>query len=129
MAYFNQDMKKAIAPAIKALCVKHGVKASLGVEHHSGVVLNIKSGKIDFFGLRKLNNVYQELSVDAAYAQVNPYHIDSTYTGEAAKFLNAANAILNTGNYNRSDSQSDYFDVGHYVSINIGKYDTPYTIA
>ncbi len=128
MAYFTQDMKKAIAPAIKALSTKYGIKCSLTVRDHSVVVLNIKSGKIDFFKLRKSTNTYQELPAEVTYAQVNHYHIDTNYSGLAAKFLNEVKDILNTGNHNRSDIQSDYFDVGHYVNINIGKYDTPYVL-
>jgi hypothetical protein len=128
MAYFTQDMKKAIAPAIKALSTKYGIKCSLAVRDHSVVVLNIKSGKINFFGSRKPTNTYQELPADVTYAQVNHYHIDTNYSGSAAEFLNAAKDILNTGNHNRSDSQSDYFDVGHYVDINIGNWDTPYVL-
>ena len=50
MAYMSQEKKAEIAPAIKAICKKYGVKASVAVRHHSTLVLNIKSGKIDFIG-------------------------------------------------------------------------------
>lgn len=111
MAYFNQTKKKAIEPAIKALCKEYGIKATLGVRHHSTVVLTLMSGPIDFCN---------------GYTQVNVYHIDNNYTGKVKEFLSKALEILNTGNYNNSDAQHDYFDVGHYVEINIGKWDKPY---
>jgi hypothetical protein len=35
---------------------------------------------------------------------------------------------LNIGNHNNSDIQSDYFDVGWYVSIKVGEWDKPYQV-
>ena len=35
---------------------------------------------------------------------------------------------MNDGNHDRSDPQSDYFDVGWYVDVNIGKWNKPYTL-
>ena len=50
MAYVSQELKAKLAPKIKAICKKYGVKASLAVRNHSVLCLNIKSGKIDFIG-------------------------------------------------------------------------------
>lgn len=122
MAYFSQEKKKAIAPAIKQLCSKYGVKASLAVRHNSTVVLNVKSGKIDFFE-------NSNFKTSEKYIQVNTHWINKHFTGAAEKFLTEAKQILNTGNHNRSDLQSDYFDIGHYVNINIGQWDQPYVLA
>ena len=112
MAYFSQEMKKAFAPEIKAICKKYGVKARLGVEHHSGVVLNIAAS----------DKLFKDF--DDKYMQVNVYRIDdnSAFTEQEAEFLNACHKVMNTGNHNRSDSQSDFFDVGWYVYINIGRW-------
>ena len=123
MAYFTQEMKKARTPAIKALCAKYGVKASLSVKHHSSVVLTVKSGKIDFF-----KDVECSYRKQTGHVQVNHYYIDTHFSGKAASFLKEAKQILNTGNYNHSDIQSDYFDVGFYININIGKWDQPYVL-
>ena len=111
MAYFNQERKKEMAPAIKALLKKYGMKGSLAVRHHSTVVLNLKEGSIDFGG-------------DSI--QVNVYWIDKNYTGVARDFLTEAYAILMQGNHNRSDIMTDYFDIGWYVDINVGRWDRPY---
>ena len=35
---------------------------------------------------------------------------------------------LNTDNHDNSDIQTDYFDVGHYVELNIGTWEKPYEI-
>jgi hypothetical protein len=111
MAYFNQERKAAMAPKIKALLKRYGMKGSLAVRHHSTVVLNLKQGPIDFGGT----------NVD-----VNVYWIREHYTGVARKFLEEAYAILMTGNHNNSDIQTDYFDVGWYVDINVGRWNKPY---
>jgi hypothetical protein len=113
MAYFSKDMKAAIAPKIKALLNEYGMKGSLAIEHHSAVVLNLKSGPIDFGG---------------DYIQVNTYWVAEHYAGRAREFLLKAVEILNTGNYDNSDSQSDYFDRGFYVNVNVGRWDRKYEL-
>ena len=113
MAYFNQDMKRAMAPKIKALLKEYGMKGSLAVENYSSVVLNLQKGDLDF---------------GCEYAQVNTYYVSDRYAGKAKEFLEKAVKILNEGNYDNSDAQTDYFDVGYYVRINIGKWDKPYVV-
>ena len=50
MAYVSQEMKKDLAPQIKAVLKKYGLKGSIGVRHHSSLVVNIKSGILDLVG-------------------------------------------------------------------------------
>ena len=50
MAYMSQEKKAKIAPKVKKILKKFGVKGSLAVRNHSTLVLNLKSGKIDFIG-------------------------------------------------------------------------------
>lgn len=119
MAYVSQDRKKTLAPTIKRICVKHGVKATLAVRHHSTLVLNVKSGKIDFFGDFGLEGVDRDI-------QVNPYHYKSHFTGKSLKFLQEVIPAMNAGNHDNSDIQTDYFDVGWYIDVNIGKWNKPY---
>jgi hypothetical protein len=33
------------------------------------------------------------------------------------------------GNHDKSDVMTDYFNVGWYIDINIGKWDKPYKVA
>ena len=122
MAFFNQAKKEKIAPAIKALAKEYGVKATLGVRHHSTVVLNISQGKINFI------KEYNSRHLDETYIHVNEYHIKEQFTGISKEFLIKAKEILDTDNFDKSDYQSDYFHVGHYIDINIGKYDKPYKL-
>ena len=123
MAYMNQEKKAKIAPAVKAILKKYNVKASLAVSNHMTLVLNVKQGPIDF--INDFGN-----SEDAAKfgIQVNPYHYKSHFTGKSVKFLEEVITAMNVGNHDRSDIQSDYFDVGWYVDVNIGKWNKPYTL-
>lgn len=115
MAYFNQDDKKAIAPAVKAVLTKNGLKGSLSVRNLSTVVLTIKSGSIDF-------------GDDNEGYSINRYYYKDRYKGNESviKFLDEIIPVLMTGWYDNSDSQTDYFDTAFYIDIKIGAWDKPY---
>jgi len=115
MAYMSQERKTALAPAIKAILKEYGLKGSLGVRHYSTLVLNIKSGPIDFCEGKNQN-----------YLQVNHYHIASHYIGKAQEALLKLKEAMNVGNHDNSDMQSDHVDIGWYIDINVGRWDTPY---
>ncbi len=127
MAYVSQDLKAKLAPKIKAICKKYGVKATLSVRNHLSLVLTVKSGKIDFI------NDYGDTPETRADAekfgiQVNPYHYKSHFNGEAYHFLSEVIPAMNAGNWDKSDIQTDYFNVGWYVDVNIGKWNKPYAL-
>lgn len=115
MAYMSQEHKAELAPSIKKVLKKYGMQGSIAVRHYSTLVVNIKSGKLDF--LKERNNTY---------IQVNPYHIDSNYKGLQRDFLLELRKAMMSGNHDNSDVMTDYFDVGWYIDINIGKWNKPY---
>lgn len=121
MAYFTQEKKAAKSPAIKQLAKEYNVKVSLGVANYSTFVANINSGAIDFIGESSYN-------MGDGYIQVNQYTIDDRFTGKSKEFLNKLFSIMNEGNHNRSDVQRDYFDVGFYININVGRWNKPYKL-
>ena len=123
MAYMNQEKKAKIAPAVKAILKKYNVKASLAVRNHMTLVLNVKQGPIDF--IKDFGN-----PEDAAKfgIQVNTYWYQDHFVGESKKFLTEVITAMNDGNHDRSDIQSDYFDVGWYVDVNIGQWNKPYAL-
>ena len=140
MAYMSQEKKAKLAPAIKAVLKKYGVKGSLAVSNHSTLVLNVKSGPIDF-----VEN-YIQTDIDKPYGQkmatdqvnylrkqqaldVNVYWYKEHFSGKALKFLEEIVPLMNTGNHDRSDAQVDYFDVGWYIDVNIGRWNKPYQVA
>ena len=139
MAYFNQDRKQEKSPAIKAILKKYNVKGSLAVRNHSTFVLNIKSGSIDFienFIQTDKDKPYANKMSDdrIAYVRsqksldVNPYWYQEHFSGTALNFLKEIFAAMNAGNHDNSDIQSDYFDVGWYVDVNIGNWNKPYIL-
>jgi hypothetical protein len=139
MAYFNQERKSQKAPVIKAILKKYGVKGSLAVRNHSTFVLNIKSGSIDFienyiktdadknYGNKMDQNQIDYIRKNKAL-DVNPYWYQEHYTGKALSFLKEVFKAMNAGNHDNSDIQTDYFDVGWYVDVNIGQWNKPYAL-
>jgi hypothetical protein len=121
MSYVSQELKAKIAPKVKEILKKYKVKGSLAVNHHSTLVLNIKEGALD---------MYQDFAKpeDAAKfgIQVNPYWYKDHFAGKTKAFLSEVIPAMNDGNWDKSDIQSDYFNVGWYVSVNIGKWNKPY---
>mgnify|MGYP003637312026 FL=1 len=120
MAYISQEEKKELAPGIKAVLKKYGVKGTIAVRGYSSLVVNIKSGVLDLMGDSGLPN-------EDSF-QVNPY-----YAEERAKdpkigsfYGELLAAMKGTKWYNNSDAQIDYFDIAYYVDINVGKWDTGY---
>ena len=136
MAYVSQELKSKLSPALKAVCKKYGIKASIAVRHHSTLCLNVKSGAIDFIGNsnRVCGGDFYQVQRGfkpntTGYDQVNPYHFQNHYDGDARAFLTEVLAVMNDGNWDKSDIQSDYFNVGWYVDVNIGAWNKPYTVA
>jgi hypothetical protein len=124
MAYMNQEKKKVIAAKLKPVLKKYGVKGTLSVRSHMSIVLNVKSGKIDFF------NDYGDVEDAKKFGiQVNPYWFQDHFTGKAKEFLaDAFDALKAAGYYNNSDAQIDFFDCAYYYDINIGKWNKPYAL-
>lgn len=113
MAYFSQEQKKAMAPKIKALLKRYGMKGSLSVQRHSSVILTLKSGPIDF-GAAEGVNVYW----------IADHYADRPYVRD---FLLEAVKILKGPDYfDETDIQTDYFHTSHYYDIKLGKWNQPY---
>jgi hypothetical protein len=134
MAYMNQEKKARIATVIKPILKKYGVKATLAVRNHSTLVLNVKSGSIDFINnfnetVESRPGGFRNGSPAEKSLQVNPYWYQDHFTGKSKAFLSEVIPVMNTGNHDNSDVQSDYFDVGWYINVNIGCWNKPYQVA
>src|SRR5882762_8350985 len=113
MAYMPQENKVKLAPAILAVFKKHGVKATLSVRHHSTLVLTLKSGPVDFAA----DYARSDRAGFDSYGSINAHWYREHYTGRSLAFLSELIPALNVGNHDRSEAQSDYFDVGWYTDI------------
>jgi hypothetical protein len=135
MAYVNQERKAQIAAQVKPILKKYGIKGTLAVNHHMTLVLNISEGVIDFISnsnetcARDPYQVARGVQPSRDHISVNPYHYDKHFSGTAKAFLDEVMAAMNDGNHDRSDPQTDYFDVGWYVDVNIGRWNKPYRLA
>lgn len=116
MAYMNQEKKAKIAAALKVALKGENIKYSLSVRNHMVICFTLRAGPKEF------------QPANGEYSQVNPYHLDSRFSGKELVLLKKINDCLNLDNHDNSDTMSDYFDVGHYVDINIGAYDKPYIV-
>lgn len=104
MAYVSQKIKAEIVTEVKKVLKKYNAKATFRVNNHSTLVCTIKSSPYDFNGA----------------TWVNHYWIESHFEDHPAKdFLVELRDAMNVLNWNNSDVQSDYFDVGYYISIKI----------
>ena len=124
MAYMNQEKKAVIAAKLKPVLKKYGVKGTLSVRNHSSIVLNVKSGPVDFI------TDYGDAEDARKFGiQVNPYWFHEHFTGKSKKFLEEAfDALKGAGYYDNSNAQIDYFDTAYYYDINIGRWNKPYEL-
>jgi len=117
MAYVSQDDKAKLAPAIKKVLSKYGMKGSISIRHHSSLVVTLQSGAIDF----------TDYTHGDGYIQVNTYHIATQYQGKAKAFLTELLAAMKGPDYfNNDDAMTDYFHRSHYTDINVGRWNKPY---
>ena len=140
MAYVSQELKAKLAPTIKAICKKYGVKATLAVRTHSTLVLNIKEGKIDFIEnfiqTDKASHIGRKMSEDQIAhirknrsLDVNTYWFQDHFSGKAKAFLaEIIPAMKGPDFFDHSDAQTDYFHCSHYIDINIGRWNKPYIV-
>lgn len=116
MAYMNQEKKRKIAEELKRVMPKDW-KYSLGVNNHSTITLTIQSAPVDLLARTNLETTYHQLN------HFYPHHM---FEGKTLETMQAIIRALNIDNHDRSDTMTDYFDVGHYVNIDIGRWNKPF---
>lgn len=127
MAYVSQDFKKEVAPVVKEILQRYGLKGSLSVRDHMTLVLTIREGKIDF--LADYNKTFARPD-HCNYIDVNTYWYHKHFTNPfAVACLEELVAAMKTEHYfDNSDPMTDYFHCSHYIDIDIGKWDKPYKL-
>ena len=139
MAYVSQEDKKKLAVGSKKVLKKYNVKGTIGVHHHSTIVVKLRSGDLDILG--NYWNVYtQQVELGRidpwnkrtekpTYLSVNHHSIDSCYSGKVLAFLEELISEMKGERYfNDTDIMTDYFHCSHYIDIEVGHWsgDKPY---
>ena len=132
MAYINQEIKKELTPAIKAVLKKYCMKGTISISNHSCLNVNISSGVLDMIAywseVRKKDLMLRNLPAvdfESFSFSTPPRKINN----KIEKFMNELiSAMKGKGWYDKSDSMVDYFDIKHYVNVNVGKWDKPYML-
>lgn len=126
MAYMSQENKAVLSKEI-AKVVPPTWKWTLAVRHHSTLVLTVREADVDLIG--EDQSWQRRNEPRPTYCRLNEYHLSGHYDGKLLKIFEGIRAAMNVGNHDRSDVQSDYFDVGWYVTISIGDYKSPFRCA
>jgi len=141
MAYFSQEMKKIVTPAIKAVLKKYGMTGTIAVKHHMSLVVNIKSGKLDLLGAaqKHVDMVNEQRGMKYTGDVDNYLQVNQFYAAEWARkvgeeeianfYEELVTAMKSAGWYDNSDAMTDYFDTAYYTDINVGKWDKGYELA
>ena len=120
MAYATKELKAQIATALKTV-VPAGWKYSLAITGDKTTIsMTIQSAPVDLINESKH-------MIHDGYFSINQYRPEFNYIGDTLVKIKEIIAVLNLDNYNNSDVQSDYFDVGHYIQLNVGRWDKPFT--
>ena len=121
MAYINAEEIKVIRNELKAAFpAKEGWKLSVRGADYSSIYVAV------------INAPYQmvadgEHTTDFMHAH-NIDHCDKFVDDRASKDLHKMFKIINRENYDNSDIMTDYFDVGYYCHLSVGKWDKPFAI-
>jgi len=124
MAYISAAKTREIKKRLNKAFPKF--KFSVRNRNYSSVDVTIVSGPVRF----DLTDEARRIATwspekNPSYMQLNHYHLHS-YTH--SELLEKMVAIINDGNYDRSDIMTDYFDVGWYVHLSMGSWDKPYEV-
>lgn len=143
MAYMNQTKKKELAPNIKKVLKKYGMKGTLGVNNYSTLVLNISAGELDLIGAaNRRNKEFAERRGESYYENEGSMSVNHYWSGEwmrevgEEKIANFYDEIVDAmngegaaiKNHDNSDPMTDYFDVGWYLDINVGRWNKPFVL-
>lgn len=118
MAYVSKELAARVRKELKETFGKD-YKFSVINEHHSCLNISLMSSHLEFNFKEERDN----------YSQLNHFYLQDSnvlVNQEQKDFFKKVNAIANDGNFDKSDSMTDYFHVGWYVHLSIGKWDKPY---
>lgn len=105
MAYVSKETKAAVVIALAATgAKKEGFSWTVGVRDHMSLQVKIRKYPAWF----KLNTYHPHM------------YFDDTPEGQKSlEWIKKFIAAMNTGNWDKSDPMTDYFNVGFFVSLRL----------
>ncbi len=129
MAFISQEDKKTLAPAIKAVFKKYGLKGTISIKNHITLCANVSAGRLDLLGAAAAVGSIRS----TGYYQANPYRP----TNQKYKDINLdifnfyeelKKAMRGSLWFDKSDLMTDYHHTAYFMSINIGRWNKPYQL-
>lgn len=106
MAYITTEAVKEIRNELKKEFPN--IKFSVVRENYSAIHVAIMEADLEF---------------EKEYMPLNHYCLEKN---PHAEILKKISEISNKNNFDKSDPMTDYFHVGYYFSLSVGKWDKPY---
>ena len=116
MAYISKENKAMLAANVKPLIKKFGLKGSLSVRNRSTLILKLK------FAKSLLLSPELERRVDDYGLEIARNHgvLANTVKPKYREIIEALVSAMKGENFfDDSDAMIDYFNVSHYVQINV----------
>ena len=129
MAFISQQDKKTLAPAIKAVFKKYGLKGTIAIKNNMTLCANVSAGRLDLIGAadqiggRPWRNHYQANAYGATNPKYKDINIDIFNFYEDLK-----KAMRGSLWFDKSDIMTDYFHTAYFLDINIGQWNKPYKL-
>lgn len=119
MAYIDQKTKAILAPAIREVCKKYGVKCTISIPENLTLRVTLTEGPIQFGDAR-------DYCIWRGH-EVNTYWFRSQYSGTALQFLTEL-ILAMKGEiwYKDTKSEVDYYDIAYYLCVSVGSPRKPY---
>ncbi len=129
MAYISQQDKKTLAPAIKAVFKKYGLKGTISIKNHMTLCANVSAGRLDLLGAAAQIGDFRT----AGYYQGNAYGAtDPKYKDININIFNfyedLKKAMRGALWFDKSDLMTDYHHTAYFMDINIGCWNKPYKL-
>lgn len=119
MAYINQKTKAILAPAIREVCKKYGVKCTISIPENLTLRVTLTEGRVQFGDAR-------DYCIWRGH-EVNTYWFRSQYSGTALQFLTEL-ILAMKGEiwYKDTKSEVDYYNIAYYLCVSVGSPSKPY---
>lgn len=119
---------KDIARDLRKKLKKQFPKCKFSVTAERANCLKVALMRADFMPFTK--EALENNPDKTLYKQLNHFYImeDNQLTDTAKEVLVKVKEWANEENYDNSDAMTDYFDVGYYFRLDIGKWDKPFEL-